>query len=316
LAPSLTRPLHAAALAISLIYVPQLPGSPSTRNADNPAKMRSPREWGMPYEDVRIVTTDGVALHGWYIPAPAAAGGDTGDTAATLIFFHGNAGNIGIRLPNIYELHSKLSCAVLAIDYRGYGESERGNGPCERGLNLDADAALAWLLSREDVDRSKIFLFGRSLGGAVAIALAARALPICGIILENTFTRMIDVAVQVMLPLRLLPREFLHERVLRSRWDSRAAIQEGRVRAPLLFVSGLADELVPSTQMRQLFNMACEVAAKAGEGSAKHEIVTFATGTHNETFNAPGYYAALARFVHEQCKIREQRDLGSLNDVD
>ena len=373
----------------SMIYVPELPGAKGRANADNPKRLRSPSEWGMAFEDVRIVTADGVALHAWFVPAPKESL-SSADTPATLLFFHGNAGNIGIRLPNIHALHTKCRVNVLAVDYRGYGESESGPtelgqrlglraGPSEPGLNLDADAALKWLLSRRDdegnVDHSKIFLFGRSLGGAVALALAARCgtaggCELAGCIVENTFTRMADAAAAVMAPLRVLPRGLLHDTMLKSRWDSLGLLQgnvdhgagaaascsdgsgssggsgsggsggsapgNGLRALPLMFVSGLADEMIPAAQMRALHAAAVtaheeEAAATTGHaGKSKGEgvpgssqgwggrpvLATFPNGKHNETWQEPGYYSALSGFVATQCAARERRDVEQLSEVD
>ena len=85
-----------------------------------------------------------------------------------MIFFHGNAGNIGTRLPNIEVMVKVMKCNVLIVAYRGYSNSE--GTPSEEGLKLDAEAALEWAQSRKDINQ--IFIFGRSLGGAVAIQLA------------------------------------------------------------------------------------------------------------------------------------------------
>ena len=115
-----------------------------------------------------------------------------------LIFFHGNAGNIGSRLPNIDLLVKRLNCNVLILAYRGYGHSE--GKPSEKGLQLDAEATLEYALNREDIDNDRIFVFGRSLGGAVAAQLAQnKGNSIKGIILENTFTSIADL-VDVLMP--------------------------------------------------------------------------------------------------------------------
>ena len=88
-------------------------------------------------------------------------------TKKLLIYFHGNAGNIGSRLPNIQLIVKKCNTNVLILAYRGYGDSE--GTPSEEGLKLDADATLEYAQSRDDIDNDRIFVFGRSLGGAVAI---------------------------------------------------------------------------------------------------------------------------------------------------
>jgi len=115
----------------------------------------------MDYEDVYIKCKDDVKLHAWLIKASINP-----QNSRTLLFFHGNAGNIGARLPNIEILVKRLNCNVLIIDYRGYGNSE--GIPSEDGLRLDGEATLEHALSRNDLDKERIYLFGRSLGGSVA----------------------------------------------------------------------------------------------------------------------------------------------------
>ena len=90
----------------------------------------------------------------------------------TVLYLHGNAGNIGHRLVNVQGLYNSIGCNVALVEYRGYGRSE--GTPSEEGLCMDAQAALDFLLTRSDINTEKILVFGRSLGGAVAIDLATR----------------------------------------------------------------------------------------------------------------------------------------------
>jgi len=126
-----------------------------------PPGYRNPKENGMDYEDVYITTKDKVKLHAWFVKANASP-----RLCRTLIFFHENAGNIGSRLPNIEILVKRLNTNVLILAYRGYGNSE--GTPSEEGLKLDAEATLEYALNKEDINNDRIFVFGRSLGGAVA----------------------------------------------------------------------------------------------------------------------------------------------------
>lgn len=174
-----------------ILYRPEVPagmgGSIKTID-DNPSGMRSPAEHGMAFEETRLVAADGVETHAWFMPAP-------GDSrfAPTLLFSHENAGNMGLRLHEFKMLHSRLGCNVMMYDYRGYGNSQTAKIN-EEGIMRDARAAWAWLLTRP-VDVTKLFLYGRSLGGAVSIQLAKElceaAGPACrpaGVIVGNTFT--------------------------------------------------------------------------------------------------------------------------------
>ncbi len=200
-----------------------------------PALVSTPAEAGIPYEDVRIRVPDGPLLHGWMIPCAGAR--------ATLLFFHGNAGNIGDRVENLKLLH-ELGLRVLIFDYRGYGLSE--GTPSEQGLYQDARAAFDYLRSRNDVDPDRIALFGRSLGGAVAVDLATRV-PCWRLILESTFTSLSDMARQV------LPLPLIH-RLVTERFDSLGKI--GGVRVPLLQFHGTQDLTVPFELGRRLFEAA------------------------------------------------------------
>ena len=136
----------------------------------------TPGDVGLDFEDVRFKASDGVVLHGWFIPG----GGD-----ATLVWFHGNGGNIGHRVGNIRELVARLQINIFIFDYRGYGRSE--GSPYEEGTYLDAEAAIEHVHSRDDVDPEKIIYFGRSLGCAVAAEMAIKHPP-RALICESGFT--------------------------------------------------------------------------------------------------------------------------------
>ena len=168
----------------AVIYQPFVP---SREHSCTPAK------YGIDFDNVRIRAADGVSLHGWLLKQPIVS-----TRAPTVIFCHGNAGNVSGTLPFAQVLY-KLGMNVLLFDYRGFGESS--GAPTEAGLKLDLVAAFEFCASCPDaIDGSKLVLYGRSLGGAVATwgtwALTvgrrppgARVLaPPCCLILENTFT--------------------------------------------------------------------------------------------------------------------------------
>ena len=131
----------------------------------NPDGYKSPADIKLVYDDIFIRTIDNIRIHGWLIKQTES------NNVPTIICFHGNAGNIGFRLPLYRTLFNLLGCNILAIDYRGYGNSE--GTPNESGLTNDASAAILWLHSRPDIDSKRIFLYGQSLGGAVAIKIAS-----------------------------------------------------------------------------------------------------------------------------------------------
>jgi uncharacterized protein len=155
-----------------------------------------PAAAGMDFEDVYLTTSDGERLHGWFVPRKGAR--------ATLLFFHGNAGNISDRIESIRQFHN-LGLNVFIFDYRGYGKST--GRPTEQGLYIDAIAAYDHLTTGRGIPPDSIIIFGRSLGGSVAAFLASQR-PAAALALESTFTSVADVArgYYPIYPVRLLTR--------------------------------------------------------------------------------------------------------------
>jgi len=236
----------------------------------------SPRDAGLAYEDVWFPATDGIRLHGWLVPAPEAR--------LTLVWFHGNAGNISHRVDNIKELHRlldrRLLPTIFIFDYRGYGQSAGSHSDLsEEATYRDAEGALAYLRGRHDLASTGLVYFGRSLGAAIAVE-AARRHPPAGLILETPFTSIKDMA-RVTLP--LLPVGAL----LRTRYDSLSKIRE--VRVPLLVLHGDRDDVVPYEQGRRLFEAA----------NQPKMFYTIRGAHHNDTYivgDRP-YFDAWARFL-------------------
>jgi fermentation-respiration switch protein FrsA (DUF1100 family) len=195
-------------------------------------------------EDVWMTAADGVRLHGWYCTPPQTDGekGSLIPNGMTLLWFHGNAGNLSHRYPVIEKLLEQ-GFNVFIIDYRGYGRSE--GSPSEEGLYRDARAAWDYLVHERKVSSGQIIVFGDSLGGAVAIELATKVEP-AGLIVQSSFTSIKDMAAQVM--------PFLPTFILRTKMDSINKIAS--VRCPKLFIHSPADEMVPYRLGRQLFDAA------------------------------------------------------------
>lgn len=194
----------------------------------------TPENLGLPFEDVTIDTQDHVKLHGWLIKAPLAK--------STLIFFHGNAGNIGGRLGKI-DLFHKIGITVLIIDYRGYGNSE--GYPTEKGIYNDATAAYDYLLQRDDMRGQNIISYGASLGGAVAIDLAVKR-PVSCVIVDSTFSSATDMAK------RIYP--FIPSFLMKTKMDSISKIKN--ISAPILFIHSVEDQTVPFALGRKLYDAA------------------------------------------------------------
>ncbi len=197
----------------------------------------TPADVGLEYDEVTIETEDGVRLSAWHVPAA--------DPLGTVLFFHGNAGNMAGRL-HVVRLYRRLRMNVLILDYRGYGRSE--GRPSETGTYRDAEAAWQYLVRERGVPPEDILIAGRSLGGAVAVWLAARHEP-AGVILESTFTSVVDRA-RELLPI------FPVDLMVRHRYDSLERI--GDIRCPKLFVHGRDDRTVPIHHGRRLFEAAAE----------------------------------------------------------
>ena len=209
-----------------LMHLPHVPGR--ELNA-------TPRHIGLDYQSLRIVTEDDVRLHAWFVPHPRAR--------ATLIFFHGNAGNISHRLDSLRQFHG-LGLSVLLFDYRGYGESE--GEPTEAGLHRDAAAVLAYAENILKLDARKLVLFGRSLGASLA-AWSARHKRVGAVILESGFISASALAADLypFLPARLLTR--LEYRTLESLAD---------LRSPVLVVHSRDDEIIPFSHGQRLYEAA------------------------------------------------------------
>ena len=194
----------------------------------------TPQALGLAYEDVFIQTEDQVIIHGWLIRSPTAK--------STLIFFHGNAGNIGDRLEKIDFFHA-LGLNMLIIDYRGYGKSE-GN-PTEQGIYKDATAAYDYLTSRSDMRGQKYISYGDSLGGAVAVDLAAKRAIAC-LIVDSTFSSAADMAKKIY--------PFVPSFLIQTKMDSMGKIRS--ITVPKLFIHSVEDEIVPFALGKKLYDAA------------------------------------------------------------
>ncbi|MFH1018544.1 MAG: alpha/beta hydrolase [Pseudomonadota bacterium] len=192
-----------------------------------------PDDFKLPYEDISLTTDDGVKLHAWWI-------GDH-SMRKTVLFFHGNAGNISHRLDRI-NLLGQPKIRFFLLDYRGYGQSQ--GKPSEEGFYRDATAVYQYLRA-QSVSPENIFLFGESLGGAVATELATRV-PIAGLILESTFTSVRGIA-SIHYP--FIPNAFVPDQ-----FNSMARISN--VHAKLLVIHGNQDEIAPFSMGKHLYETA------------------------------------------------------------
>jgi uncharacterized protein len=224
---------------------------------------------GLNVEDAWFLAADGTRLHGWYAPHP--------NPHAVILFCHGNAGNVTDRDYAMRCLHDSVGASVLVFDYRGYGQSQ--GKPSEAGLLADARAARVWLAEREKIAEDQIVLLGESLGGGVAVDLAAtdgaRAL-----VLESTFNSLPDLAAHYFpwLPVRWL---------MKTRFNSEAKI--GSYQGPLFQSHGDRDTLIPIEFGQRLFAAANE----------PKQFMLIQYRDHNDA-RPREYYEALAKFFREQ----------------
>jgi fermentation-respiration switch protein FrsA (DUF1100 family) len=224
---------------------------------------------GLTYETVMLNAEDGTRIHGWYIAREKPRG--------TLLFLHGNAGNISHRLSTLSQLHD-LGLSVLIIDYRGYGESE--GEPSESGIYMDAEAAWRYLTEDRGIPADEILIHGRSLGGAVAAYLASRH-HAQGVILESTFTSAEEMAAELY---PWLPTAWL------TRLDYNTRERLASIQIPLMVIHSRDDEIIPFKQAEELF--------RAGNSPKRFLQLS---GSHNYGFvtNAIKYLQGLDEFISE-----------------
>jgi hypothetical protein len=198
----------------------------------------TPASHGAAYEELWIaVGTERV--NAWWLRGPAS------DSPA-LLYLHGNAENLGPNAPRIARFRD-MGFSVLAIDYRGYGKSD-GGLPSEASVYADAQAA--WDLLRTLAPERKRFIYGHSLGGAVAIELARRNSDASGLVVESTFTSIKDAAADT--PWHWLASDWL----LAQRFSSIEKI--GTLKLPILIIHGMADPLIPYRMSEALYAAANE----------------------------------------------------------
>jgi len=231
--------------------------------------------YSMAYEDVFIDMED-ARIHCWLIPHH-----ENPADKPTVMLFHGNAGDMASRLGLAQSLIGTVGCNVFMVSYRGYGDST--GKPSEQGLNTDAGACWDHLVERSDINSDKILLYGQSLGGAVAIQLAAAKAKglAAGLIVENTFTSIMDMAGPLASKVHAL------NSLLPSKWDSKTAIEQ--VECPILLLSGRKDKLVPPAMM--------DVLKSTCKGPSS--LVEFPEVGHNDTCTAPSYFKTIQSWYEQ-----------------
>jgi fermentation-respiration switch protein FrsA (DUF1100 family) len=219
-------------------------------------------------EVVTLDSEDGLKLAHWYHPP---ADGE----APVVVVFHGNAGNIGHRVPR-YSYVAAAGIGVFLMEYRGYGGNP--GKPSEAAITADARAVLDYLGAR-GVRPDRIVLYGESLGCAVAIKMAAER-PVAGVILESPYTSIAEVAQSHYW---YLPAKWL----VLDKWDAAARISQ--VSAPLLAIHGERDKIIPFRYGRRLFELA---------PGPKASLFLPASG-HNDLYDDPAVPARVLSFIED-----------------
>lgn len=206
----------------------------------------TPRAFNLKYQDVWIpVTTESgkvEKMHGWWIPASTP-------NAKVLLYLHGNGVNIGANAAHADRFH-RMGFAVLIIDYRGYGLS-KGSFPTEKSVYQDAATAWDYLVKQQQIQPSNIFIYGHSLGGAIAIDLAIKQPKAAGLIVESSFTSVQDI-VNLRGNFKLFPVKF----ILNQHFDSIRKVTN--LQMSVLFIHGTEDYVVPVNMSKQLYAAAPE----------------------------------------------------------
>lgn len=230
-----------------------------------------------------LTTKDGTQIEGLIMDPPEP---DTCDT--TILFFHGNSSNMGNRSPFLQQLNKEFNAHVLSIDYRGFGNSY--GFPSESGLINDAESIFERIINDPKFENTKKVVYGRSLGGAVAIALAENVKGVDYLVLENTFGCTRNAASRFPL-FNKVPGFILDFALYPNSWDSETRIKTLDPNINMLFLSGLKDRVVNPKDMEKLHTL-CK--------SKNKKLVTVEEGTHNDTYLKCDLKTIISDFLKNQ----------------
>ena len=239
----------------------------------------TPKNFNLDFQEVWLPVTTPLGkvekIHGWWIPA-------TTIKAKTLIYLHGNGINIGANAAHAHRFH-QMGFAVLIIDYRGYGLSE-GSFPSEESVYQDATTAWNYLVKQRQILPSNIFIYGHSLGGAIAINLATQQPKAAGLIVDSSFTSIADV-VSSSGQFKLFPVNLL----LHQRFESIEKVK--LLQIPVLFIHGTDDTVIPVNMSKQLY----------GAAPNPKQLFIVANAGHNNTAKIAGveYFKTVKKFVNQ-----------------
>lgn len=234
----------------------------------------TPADVNLHYEEVWLPVSTG-KLHAWWIESSKPE-------APVLLYFHGNGSNIGDLVNRASRFHD-LGLSVLLFDYRGYGKSS-GPFPNEMLVYEDAESALNYLTRSRKIAPQDIFLYGHSLGGAIAIELASKHPNLAGVIVEGASTSIRAVAEEVSL-YRLFPIDW----ILTEKFDSISKVRS--LKMPILFIHGTIDDIVPAKMSQELYNASPE----------PKKLLLILEAGHNDAASMGGeeYLQTLKKFIEQ-----------------
>ncbi|MFH0790963.1 MAG: alpha/beta hydrolase [Candidatus Omnitrophota bacterium] len=231
---------------------------------------QTPADSGIIYEEVNFKTTDGCLLNGWFVPAKGSK--------ITVLYCHGNAGNIYHRLHKVNFFHG-MGVNFFIFDYRGYGKS--AGVPSEKGLYKDVQAAYDYIVSRNDVDKDKIVVYGKSLGGPVAADLCLNR-KASALILEGSFA---SVALRAQQLYPFLPMKLL----ITQKYDTMAKVKN--IHIPKLIAHGRGDDVISFRHGEILFASAAE----------PKQFLPFEGGHNDDIYvTSPEYRQSLEKFLQAE----------------
>lgn len=207
-------------------------------------------------EEISVRTQDGLDLYGWYKPSLT-------DNGPVLVWFHGNASNIGWSASRA-KPYIDAGYGILLTEYRGY--SRNPGKPSEDGLYQDARAFLSWL-EQQDIMQDRIILYGESIGSGPAVQMALEYPGVRALVLESPFTSLLDIASSNY---PFIPVQYF----LKDRYDNLSKIKS--VTRPTIFIHGAQDSVVPYSLGKRLFEAANEPKT----------MITIPDGDHNTMDNA------------------------------
>ena len=246
--------------------------------------VRHPSDIGLSYTDVFLPTTDGLTLHGWYLPAE-------GKPWSTVIFAHGNAENISTHLLNVFWLPA-AGIEVYLFDYRGFGKSE--GRPGIKGAHDDVESMIAHVVQQKEAPACQV-LYGQSLGAALslgALELSPHRAAIDAIIVDSGFADFRAIAEEKLGAIWLTRwGKGVFSRWFASDYSPRRSIAS-LVTKPVLITHGSADQIVPLHHGLQLFSAARQ----------PKELWLIEGGRHGDLFSRKSYRQRFLLYLHSICR--------------